>query len=85
MKLKIRPKATVEVISGADKGTKGTVISVDTKGLRIKVQGVNKQTHFDREKGLEQKEGYIDYSNVKLISNATKTQKKSTAKSKSAK
>lgn len=67
MKLKIKKGATVEVITGSDKGKKGSVIEVDPRKLRIKVQGIRVQTHYDRQKGLEKKEGFLDYSNVKLL------------------
>ena len=66
-KLKIRKGATVQVIAGADKGKKGTVVAVDATRMRIKVQGVRIQTHFDKKDGLKTLEGYMDYSNVKLI------------------
>ena len=66
-KLKIRKGATVQIIAGADKGKKGTVISIDPKSLRVKVQGVRVQTHFDKKDGLKTSEGYLDYSNVKLL------------------
>lgn len=88
IKLKIRKGDTVQVISGADKGKKGEVVAVDPKALKIKVQGVRVQTHFDKKEGLLKKEGLVDYSNVKLVSRAagektTKTSKKA-AKRKSA-
>ena len=47
-KLKIKKGATVQVITGSDKGKKGTVIEVDPTKLRVKVQGVKVQTHFDK-------------------------------------
>lgn len=86
-KLKINKGATVQVITGSDKGKKGVVLSVDSVNLRIKVQGVKEMTHFDKKDGLVKKEGFIDYSNVKLVeaapSKGKKTAKKS-AKTKSA-
>tara|TARA_B100001248_G_C27397744_1_gene466948 strand:+ start:514 stop:762 length:249 start_codon:yes stop_codon:yes gene_type:complete len=75
MKLKIKKDATVEVITGNDKGKQGQVLDIDKRAMRIKVKGVKMMTHFDRENGLEKKEGYIDYSNVKLISNPTEKKK----------
>jgi len=86
MKLKIGKNATVEVLTGADRGKKGTVIEVDPVKMRIKVQGVRVQTHFDPKEGIQTKEGFINYSNVKLIEAAkapTKGKKKA-AKAKSA-
>ncbi len=82
-KLKIRKGATVEVISGADKGKKGTVLAVDSKNLKIKVQGVKVMTHFDKKDGQKQLEGFISYSNVKMLeAPATKGGKKASAKKK---
>ena len=87
MKLKIKRGATVQVIAGADKGKKGEVLAVDSQNMKIKVQGVKIQTHFDKKEGLLKKEGFIDYSNVKLVSapaeKAKKTAKKA-SKSKNA-
>lgn len=85
MALKIRKGDTVQVISGADKGKKGTVIEVKPAALKIKIQGVKVQTHYDKKDGLLKKEGFIDYSNVKLVETATKEKKatkKTAAKSK---
>ncbi len=88
IKLKIRKGDTVQVLAGADKGKKGEVIAIDPTALKIKVQGVRVQTHYDKKEGMLKKEGFVDYSNVKLISKGTgakapKTSKKA-AKSKSA-
>jgi large subunit ribosomal protein L24 len=77
MKLKIKKGATVEVISGADKGKKGSVVAIDRNDMRIKVQGIKVMTHFDRKEGLLKKEGFISYSNVKLIEQAAKKTEKS--------
>lgn len=89
MKLKIKKGATVEVISGADKGKKGSVLEIDEKKLQIKVQGVRVQTHFEKESGIQKREGFVDYSNVKLVSQPTakkkKTKKKAAASSSTAK
>ena len=79
MKLKIKKGATVQVITGSDKGKKGSVIAVDAANMKIKVQGVKVQTHFDKKDGLLKKEGFIDYSNVKLVEAAAK-EKKTTSK-----
>lgn len=84
MKLKIAKGATVEVITGADKGKKGTVIEMKKKPLKVKVQGVSMLTHFDKQEGLVRKEGFIDYSNVKLSAAAVATKKKTTKKKKAA-
>ncbi|MBX3039433.1 MAG: KOW motif-containing protein [Bdellovibrionaceae bacterium] len=81
MKLKIKKGATVQVITGSDKGKKGEVLEIDRNALRIKVGGVKVQTHYDKKEGLLKKEGFIDYSNVKLVSGpAEKTAKKTSKK-----
>lgn len=88
MKLKVRKGATVEVIAGAERGKRGSVLEVDKNRLRIKIQGVKVMTHFDKKEGLLKKEGFIDYSNVKLVEAApaagkkpaNKATKKTTAK-----
>ncbi|HRO67117.1 MAG TPA: KOW motif domain-containing protein [Pseudobdellovibrionaceae bacterium] len=81
MKLKIKKGATVQVITGSDKGKKGEVLEIDRDAMRIKVGGVKVQTHYDKKEGLLKKEGFIDYSNVKLVSGpAEKTAKKTSKK-----
>lgn len=83
MKLKIKKGAKVQVISGADKGRQGTVLAVDTTGMRVKVEGVKIQTRHSKQNGLQKSEGFIHYSNVKLLEAAAKaagTAKKKTAK-----
>ena len=83
--MKIRKGDTVQVIAGGDKGKKGAVLEVNPTALRIKIQGVKVQTHYDKKDGLLKKEGFIDYSNVKLVEKATKEKKaakKTSAKSK---
>lgn len=86
MKLKIKKGATVQVITGSDKGKKGSVLSIDAKNMKIQVQGVKVQTHYDKKDGLLKKEGFIDYSNVKLVESAAKEKKtsKKASKTKSA-
>ena len=84
MKLKIKKGATVQVISGADKGKKGNVLAVDVTNMKVLVQGVKVQTHYDKKDGLLKKEGYIDYSNVKLVEAAVKKTSKKATKSKTA-
>ena len=86
LKLKIKKGATVQVISGADKGKKGTVLAVNAAAMKIQVQGVKIQTHFDKKDGLLKKEGFIAYSNVKLLDAPAKEKKtsKKAAKSKTA-
>ncbi len=82
IKLKIKKGSQVQVIAGAEKGKKGTVIEVDPTHLKIKVQGVKIQTHFDKKEGILTKEGFIDYSNVKMIGAAPAAKKESKSKAK---
>lgn len=86
MKLKIRKGATVEVITGSDKGKRGAVLDIDKAALRIRVQGVKIVTRHSKKDGLVKSEGFIDYSNVKLIESAKPAAKKKakTTKEKSA-
>ena len=78
----------VIVISGNYKGTIGIVLEINNLKNLVKIQGVNMRTHYDKKDGLVKKEGFIDYSNVKLLEKATKEKKaakkttKSAAKSK---
>lgn len=84
IKLKIKKGDKVQVIAGADKGKKGSVLEVSPTAMKIKVEGVKVQTHYDKKDGLLKKEGFIDYSNVKLVeakaAKAAKTEKKATKK-----
>lgn len=79
-KLKIKKGATVQVIAGNDKGKTGSVLEVNAKTMKIKVQGVRMQTNLDKkENTLVKTEGFIDYSNVKLMEAATKAKAKKKA------
>lgn len=87
MRLAIKKGDIVQVIAGAQKGTRGAVLELDSRKLRVKVQGVRVQTHFDKEDGILKLEGFIDYSNVKLVeavAQEKKTAKKKSSKAKSA-
>ena len=77
-KLKIHKGDTVQVIAGADKGKKGSVLSIQKKEkkIRIKIQGVKMMTHFDQQEGRHEAEGFIDYSNVKLVEKKAATKGK---------
>ncbi len=79
-KLKIKKGDTVQVITGQDKGKKGTVLEINTTGPKVKVQGVKMMTHFDKKDGLKTLEGFIDYSNIKLIEKSGSKAKKSSGK-----
>lgn len=80
-KLKIKKGNTVQVIAGSEKGKKGTVLDVNPLKMLVRVQGVRVQTHFDKKEGLQKKEGYIHYSNLKLVEGAA-SQNKAAGKSK---
>jgi large subunit ribosomal protein L24 len=80
MKLKIKKGDQVQVIAGADKGKKGEVVQVDPKAMKLKISGVKVMTHFDKKDGLKKLEGFIDYSNVKLVSAGTAVKKTSKKK-----
>lgn len=84
MKLKIKVGDEVQVIAGNDKGRKGSVLEIQSSQRKIRVKDVRVQTLFDKEKGMQKREGFIDYSNVKLLKSAPakafKKQKKSSKK-----
>ena len=83
MKLKIKVGDEVQVITGNDKGKKGSVLEILPLKQKIRVKEVRVQTHFDKEKGIQKKEGLIDYSNVRLLKSAEpKAYKKSKKSSK---
>ncbi len=83
MKLAIKKGSNVQVIAGADKGKKGKVLEIDPKDFKVKVEGVRVQTHFDRKDGIKKQEGFIHYSNLKLVS-GPETKAKSPRSSKKA-
>jgi large subunit ribosomal protein L24 len=83
MKLKIKKGATVQVIAGAEKGKKGTVLDVNAAKMLVRVQGIRIQTHFDKKEGLLKKEGFIHYSNLKLTDAPAPQAKGAKTKSKS--
>ncbi len=84
MKLKIKKGSTVQVIAGAEKGKKGTVLEVIPSKMGVRVQGIRIMTHFDKKDGLQKKEGLIHYSNLKLVEGAASQTKTTKGKSKSA-
>lgn len=84
MKLKIKKGATVQIIAGADKGKKGKVLEVNPTAMKLRIEGVKVMTHYDKKDGLKKLEGFIDYSNAKLVEAAAAPKGKKTAKSKSA-
>ena len=80
MKLKISKNDEVLVIAGKDKGRKGMVLQLDATKRKVRVKDVAMKTHFDKKDGIKQQEGFIDYSNVKLVKKADKAKKKKAKK-----
>ena len=72
MKLKIKVGDEVQVITGSNKGRKGSVLEIQPTKQKIRVKDVHVQTLFDKKEGIQKREGFIDYSNVKLINSAPK-------------
>ena len=71
--LKIKKGDTVKVIAGKDSGKEGKVVSVDVKGGKVVVEGINmvtkhaKPSQANPNGGIVQKEAAIDASNVMLV------------------
>ena len=76
MKLKIKKGDEAQVITGSDKGRKGVVLEVNPQKMKVRVKGARIQTRCDKKEGLLKREGFIDYSNVKLIRSAPAESKK---------
>ena len=85
MKLKIKKGDEVQVIAGSAKGRKGAVLEIDSRKMKIRVKDVRVQTRHDKKEGLLKREGFIDYSNVKLIQSAPSGPKKPGESAKGAK
>ncbi len=71
---KIRKGDLVQVVTGADRGKQGRVISVDVSDGRVRVEAVRLQKRHlrpgrsgAREGGIVETEGMIDVSNVMLV------------------
>ena len=67
MKLKIKVGDEVQIIAGKEKGRKSSVLEINFLKRKIRVKEVRVQTLFDKKEGIKKREGFIDYSNVKLI------------------
>lgn len=71
--MKIKKGDTVKVIAGKDKDKEGKVISVDSKKLKVLVEGVNmikkhtKPSAASQNGGIIEKEAPIDLSNVMYV------------------
>ena len=74
MKRKIKSGDEVVVISGAHKGGRGKILQIISSKERVIVEGVNirkrirkpKSGDDNAERGMEEREGTIHYSNVML-------------------
>ncbi len=73
MKIHIKKDDTVEVLSGASKGLKGRVVSVDRQKYRAIVEGVNmvskhtKPSATNPQGGIVKKEAPIHISNLIVV------------------
>ena len=73
MKVHVKTKDEVIVVSGKDKGSKGKVLSVNPKSGRVVVEGVAMVTKHQKSRaqgqpgGIIHKEAAIDASNVMLV------------------
>ena len=71
--LKIKKGDTVKVIAGKDNNKEGKVLSVDVKGGKVVVEGINMITKHTKPSqgnpngGIVQKEAPIDMSNVMYV------------------
>lgn len=76
-RLKIRTGDQVQVMAGKSKSSQGKVLKVDTKGMRVLVEGLNmvkrhvKPSQTSPQGGIQQKEAWLDYSNVQVIDPTT--------------
>lgn len=81
MKLTIKQGDKVKVIAGSNKGQTGSVLEIDKNRLKIRVKDVHVQTLFDKKESTQKKrEGFIDYSNVKLVEAVAKDKSKKKSK-----
>ncbi len=78
MGLRIREGDLVQVVTGADKGKQGRVLSVDRPAGRLRVEKVRLQKRHlkagrkgARAGGIIEQEGFIDASNVMLVDPST--------------
>jgi large subunit ribosomal protein L24 len=73
VKLKLKKNDSVRVISGESKGQEGKILSIDTKKMRVIVEGVNmiskhtKPNSKNPNGGIEKREGSIHISNLMLV------------------
>ena len=79
VKIKIKKGDTVRVITGSNKGTEGTVLSVSRENNKAIVEGVNlvkkhnKPNAQNPQGGITEKEAPIDISNLSLLTSDGQT------------
>ena len=72
-KLKLRKGDTVRVISGESRGQEGKIVSIDTKKMRVIVEGVNMISKHSKPNakspngGITKQEGSVHISNVMFV------------------
>jgi large subunit ribosomal protein L24 len=78
MAFRIRKGDLVQVVSGADRGKQGRVLSVDPASRRLRVEKVRLQKRHlkpgrraARTGGIVEQEAYFDASNVQLVDPST--------------
>ena len=77
IKTRIRTGDVVEVISGKERGKRGTVIDVDRDRGRVTIEGVNfiyrhtKPSQSNQEGGILQREAPLHISNVQVVDPAS--------------
>jgi large subunit ribosomal protein L24 len=75
--VRIKKNDLVQVITGKDKGKRGTVIEICLQSGKVKVKGVSLQTHHMKARksgdvaGIKQLEAFIDASNVMPVCHST--------------
>jgi large subunit ribosomal protein L24 len=79
VKIKIKKGETVRVITGSNKGTEGTVLSISRENNKAIVEGVNfvkkhnKPNAQNPQGGISEKEAPIDISNLSLLTSDGQT------------
>jgi len=79
VKIKIKKGDTVRVITGSNKGTEGTVLSISRENNKAIVEGVNfvkkhnKPNAQNPQGGISEKEAHIDISNLSLLTSDGQT------------
>ena len=77
----IKKGTKVKIISGKDKNKDGEIIEMDRQNNRAKVKGINMvkkhiKTTKEKKGGIFEKENFLNLSNLALISENKKKEKK---------